>query len=94
MRALIPLVSLLVLGACGSATDAINSDVDVAKLQARTASYFRTPSQNVSISKFRQTVLGTEYQAQVSGRAFNCHYFQSSVSCEGAQQLKGSGFTF
>jgi hypothetical protein len=76
--------SLLALAACAQATETVNSDVTTAKLRTDTAVYFNTSPSRVQVGNMRQGVLGTAYQARVSGRVFDCHYFRSSVSCERA----------
>ncbi len=94
MQKFLALVALSALTACSAASDAVNSDVNVAKLQSSTASYFQTPAQNVTVSKLEAGVLGTEYEAHVWGRKFDCHYFRSVVTCESARRTRGSGFRY
>ena len=94
MRKYLGLILVFGVSACGYASDAVNSDVSATTLQNSTASYFETNRQNVYVSKFKPGVLGTEYEAQVLGRTFDCHYFRSSVSCIGAEKAKGTGFSY
>ena len=81
MRKLLILVPFLVASACSQATDAVNSDVSVAKVQTETAKYFATSTRNVAVGNFKQSVLGTEYKARVAGRMYDCHYVRGTVSC-------------
>lgn len=78
------IAGLLALAACAKTTETVNSDVTYSKLQQDTASYFNTSPSRVAIGNMRRGVLGTAYQARVSGRVFDCHYFRSSVTCERA----------
>lgn len=84
MRKLLKLAPVLVLAACAQATDAVNSDATAANVQKETAAYFATSSKNVRVGAFKQTLLGTEYKAQVGSRMFNCHYIRQTVSCQNA----------
>jgi len=84
MRKLLIMVPLLVATACTQATEAVNSDVSVAKVQTETAKYFSTSTRNVAVGNFKQTVLGTAYKARVSGRMYDCHYVRGTVSCTAA----------
>ena len=79
-------VLLLVVGltACAQATDSVNKGVTPAKLQADTASYFRTSPANVKISNMNQNVLGTSYRAHVKGHLYLCKTFKAAISCERA----------
>ena len=75
---------MLVLTACASATDAVNSDASAANVQMETAKYFSTSTKNVRVGAFKQTLLGTEYKAKIGSRTYNCHYIRSTVSCQNA----------
>lgn len=81
MRKLPLILSGLALSACAQATDAINSDATPAKLRAETASYFSTSAYNVSVGNLNPGLLGTAYQARVSGRLYDCRYFKTAVTC-------------
>ena len=78
------LLTFVALSACGQATTAINSDATPTKLQNDTASYFGTSRYNVHVSNQKQSVLGTSYQARVSGTLYDCRYFRSAVTCRRA----------
>lgn len=82
MRSSMIIVPLLALAACGQATDAVNSDASAANVQMQTAKYFETSPRHVRVGAFKQTMLGTEYKAQVGRRTFNCHYIRKTVSCQ------------
>jgi hypothetical protein len=84
MRSSLFLIPVLALAACGEATDAVNSDASAANVQYATAKYFDTTPRNVRVGAFKQTMLGTEYKAQIGRRAFNCHYFRKTVTCQNA----------
>ena len=84
MRKLLILAPMLVLTACASATDAVNSDASAANVQMETAKYFSTSTKNVRVGAFKQTLLGTEYKAKIGSRTYNCHYIRSTVSCQNA----------
>lgn len=84
MRKTLILMPLLVATACSQATDAVNSDASPATLQLETAKYFATSTRNVQVGNLKRTVLGTEYNARVTGRVFDCHYVRGAVSCVNA----------
>lgn len=84
MPRLLLVLSFAALTACGQATDAINKGVTPAKLQADTASYFKTSPRNVSIGKMRASMVGTAYQARVGRVLYNCNQFKAAISCERA----------
>jgi hypothetical protein len=81
MRKTLLFLSLLVASACSQATNAVNSDASVSNVQLETAKYFATSAGNVRVGNFKQSVLGTEYNARVSGRLYDCHYVRGTVSC-------------
>lgn len=85
MKKIVILTAILGLGACASATEAVNSDVSRAGLQADTATYFATNRGNVRVGKVSQSVLGTAYQSRVSGTLYDCNYFRGAVSCSRAR---------
>lgn len=75
---------LILLTACGSATDAMNKGVTPAKLRTDTATYFRTSEHNVAVGEIRQTMLGTSYKARIGKVVYDCNHFRAAVSCERA----------
>lgn len=84
MPRFLPLISVLAVSACAQATDAINSDATPAKLKTNTAEYFSTSPYNVKVGNLRPGMLGTAYQARVSGRLYDCRYFKTAVTCKKA----------
>ncbi len=84
MRKLLILSAVLALSACAQTTEAVNSDATHANIQSETAKYFSTSTRNVRVGNFEQTVLGTEYRAQVGGRMFDCRYTRKIVTCKNA----------
>ncbi len=82
MSRVLIVLSFAALTACGQATDAVNSDVTPLKLERATADYFGTGAYSVQVSNIKQSVLGSSYRAHVSGRAYNCRYFRSAVTCQ------------
>ena len=81
MTRILALLALAALAACSQATDAVNSDVSVAKLQSDTAVYFATSSRNVRVGNLQSTLVGTSYNAKIGGRMYDCQYFRGTVSC-------------
>ena len=84
MRRILIILSIGTLSACAQATDAINSDATPAKLKAETAEYFSTSAYNVRVGNMRPGLLGTAYQARVSGHLYDCRYFKTAVTCSKA----------
>ena len=84
MKKSVVLAAVLALSACADATKAVNSDASPARLQAETAAYFATSKRNVRVGNFKQSMLGTAYQARVAGRLFDCNYFRGTVRCNRA----------
>lgn len=84
MKKIVILAALFGLGACASATEAVNSDVSRAGLQKDTAAYFATSARNVRVGNISQNVFGTAYQSKVGGKLYNCNYFRGAVSCNRA----------
>ncbi len=85
MKKLVILTAVLGLGACASATEAVNSDVSRAGLTNSTAAYFATSTRNVRVGYVSQSVLGTAYQSRVAGTLYDCNYFRGTVSCNRAR---------
>lgn len=84
MRKILFLIPVLAIAACGEATDAVNSDATAANVQYETAKYFDTSPRYVRVGAFKQTLLGTEYKAQIGRRSFECHYIRKTVTCQNA----------
>lgn len=84
MRKSLFLIPILFVTACGQATDAVNSDATAANVQYETARYFNTSPRNVRVGAMKQTLLGTEYKAQIGRRSFICHYIRKTVTCQNA----------
>lgn len=84
MRKLLILSAFVSLSACAQTTEAVNSNATPANIQAETAKYFSTSPRNVRVGSFKQTVLGTEYRAQVGSRMFDCRYMRKIVTCTNA----------
>ncbi len=84
MRKGLVLLSVLAVSACAQATETVNSDATAANVTVETAKYFSTSTRNVRVGNFKQTLVGTEYKARVSGRMYDCHYIRKSVSCTNA----------
>lgn len=84
MRKSLFLLPVLFVAACGQATDAVNSDATAANVQYETAKYFNTSPRNVRVGAFEQTLLGTEYTAQIGRRSYTCHYIRKTVTCQNA----------
>ncbi len=84
MRKLLILVPVLAITACAQATETVNSDASATNVRYETAKYFSTSTKNVRVGGFKQTLLGTQYRANVGGRNYDCHYVRKTVSCQGA----------
>jgi hypothetical protein len=84
MRKLLILAPVLALAACSEATETVNSDATAASVKYETAKYFSTSTKYVRVGNFNQTLLGTQYKANVGGRMYDCHYIRKTVSCQGA----------
>ena len=82
MRKLLFLSAIASLSACAQTTEAVNSDATPANIKMETAKYFSTSPRNVRVGNFKQTVLGTEYRAQVGNRMFDCRYTRKIVTCK------------
>lgn len=85
MQKSLAILALLALAACAETTDAVNSDASEAQLRVSTAKLFSTSARNVRVSSLKQTLVGTEYRAQVGRGLYNCHYFRGAVSCDPAR---------
>ena len=84
MRKILLLTAFTALAACGQSIDAVNKGVTPAKLQADTATYFRTSKTNVAIGKMKPSMLGMAYQARVNRVLYNCNQFRAAITCERA----------
>ena len=84
MRKSLFLLPVLFVAACGQATDAVNSDATAVNVQYETAKYFNTSPRHVRVGALKQTLLGTEYKAQIGSRSFACHYIRKTVTCQNA----------
>jgi hypothetical protein len=82
MPRLLIVLAFAALSACAPATEKVNEGVTPAKLQADTATYFRTSAGNVRVGKMTKGVLGTSYQARVGRTLYNCKQFRAAITCE------------
>lgn len=70
---------------------AMNATIDEATVHEKTAKYFSTERENVSISSVEKGALSTTYQAKVAGKAYTCRIYYGDVTCgqAGAQGASG-----
>ncbi len=86
MQKALVLTAVLVLSACSGAemTDKLHADATPANIKLETAKYFSTSQRSVRVGNMRPGVLGTGYQAKVSGTLYDCRYFKKTVTCSRA----------
>ena len=70
---------------------AMNATVDENTVYEKTAKYFSTERENISISSIEKGALSTTYQAKVAGKAYTCTIYYGGVSCGQAGAPGASG---
>lgn len=86
MNKALVLTTALFLSACSGSevTGKVHADATPQNIQIETAKYFATSSRNVRVGNMKSSMLGTAYQAKISGSLYDCRYFKKTVSCNRA----------
>lgn len=86
MQKALVLTAVLVLSACSGAevTDKLHADATPTNIKYETAKYFATSQRGVRVGNMKHGILGTSYQAKVSGGLYDCRYFKKTVTCSRA----------
>ena len=86
MRKALFLTSVLFLSACssGEVNGKLHADATPANIKYETAKYFATSTSRVRVGNMKPGMLGTAYNAKVSGKVYDCRYFKKTVTCSRA----------
>ncbi|MCY1165272.1 putative peptidoglycan binding domain protein [compost metagenome] len=73
--------STFITGCAPMISGVMNSTVDENSLLEKTAKYFGTPRENLTVSSIEKAALSTSYQAKNAGKIYNCTIYYGEVSC-------------
>lgn len=95
LRMIVVAASLVLMSGCAPLiSGAMNAGVDDKAVAEKTAKYFGTSAQKLSISSVEKGALTTSYQARYAGKLYNCTIYYGEVDCKqpgGAQAAQDRG---